>query len=85
MYNHLNFIKDNLDDKDRNKFSELEYEKFLRVVKYMEKTQYPQEKIIEGRTDFYNWFTEYDKRRGTNFKNTFPNLINFMESCEHGI
>jgi hypothetical protein len=85
MYNHLNFIKDNLDDKDRNKFSELEYEKFLRVVKYMEKTQYTQEKIVEGRTDFYNWFTEYDKRRGTDFKNTFPNLINFMERCQHGI
>lgn len=81
MYDHLQYIKNNLDDNDRTKFSELEYEKFLRVVKYMETTQYTEEKIKEGRRDFYNWFTEYDKRRGTDFENTFPELINFYREC----
>lgn len=81
MYSHLQYIKDNMDDKNRTKFSELEYEKFLRVVKYMETTNYSEEKLNEGRKDFYNWFTEYDCRRKTDFKETFPELIKFMEQC----
>lgn len=82
MYDHLKFIKDNLDDRDRGKFSELEYEKFLRVVKYMEITSYPEEKLLEARRDFYQWFTEYDRRRGTNFVETFPLLEEFYTSCK---
>jgi hypothetical protein len=85
MQRHLDFILANLDDKNRNKFSELEYEKFLRVVKYMETTLYTQEKLLEGKRDFFNWFTEHDRRRGTNFAETFPDLIEFMENCCSGI
>jgi hypothetical protein len=81
MKSHLDFIITNLDDKNRSKFSELEYEKFLRVVKYMETTVYTHERLLEGKRDFFNWFTEYDRRRGTNFAKTFPDLITFMESC----
>lgn len=79
MYSHLTFIKDNLDDRDRTKFSEYEYEKFRRVVDYMEKTVYSEQKLQEGREDFANWFREYDQRRGTNFVETFPQLREFME------
>jgi organic radical activating enzyme len=82
MQNHLDFILANLDDKNRFKFSDLEYEKFLRVVKYMESAIYTPEKLEEGKRDFVNWFTEYDRRRGTNFVQTFPELINFIESCK---
>jgi hypothetical protein len=81
MYDHLNFIINNMDDKDRTKFSELEYEKFRRVVDYMQNTHYSEEKILEGQKDFYNWFMEYDQRRNTDFKKTFPKLINFLEDC----
>jgi hypothetical protein len=81
MQRHLDFILANLDDKNRSKFSELEYEKFLRVVKYMETTLYTQERLLEGKRDFFNWFTEYDRRRGTDFAKTFPDLITFMENC----
>jgi hypothetical protein len=81
MKNHLDFILANLDDKNRSKFSELEYEKFLRVVKYMETTIYTQERLLEGKRDFFNWFTEYDRRRGTDFKKTFPALANFYDEC----
>ena len=83
MHEHLNLIKDNLDDNNRFKFSELEYEKFLRVVKYMETTNYSDDKLTEGRKDFYNWFNEYDQRRGTNFEETFPQLRNFLEICKN--
>jgi organic radical activating enzyme len=81
MHSHLDYIKTHLDDTDRNKFSQLEYEKFLRVVKYMETTEYTTDRIIEGRKDFYNWFTEYDRRRETNFIGTFPKLEKFYLNC----
>ena len=81
MKQHLAFIKDNLDDKDRTRFSELEYEKFRRVVDYMDSTNYTAEKLKEGRRDFFNWFAEYDRRRGTDFTKTFPELENFYYDC----
>ena len=74
MDSHLQFIADNLDDNNANKFSKLEYEKFRRVVEYMRTTTYSEEKLIEGRTDFIAWFQEHDIRRQTNFAQTFPDL-----------
>lgn len=81
MESHLAFIKSNLDDKDRTKFSELEYEKFRRVVNYMKTTLYNEQRINEGRKDFYNWFKEYDLRRNTDFLKTFPEMENFFKLC----
>jgi hypothetical protein len=81
MKSHLDFILANLDDKNPSKFSNLEYEKFLRVVKYMESAIYTPEKVKEGRRDFFNWFTEYDRLRGTNIKVKFPQLVTFMDNC----
>jgi organic radical activating enzyme len=78
MRNALEFIKTNISP---DKFTELEYEKFRRVVDYMETTVYPDNKLSEGRKDFYNWFTEHDRRRGTNFTTTFPELNNFYLEC----
>jgi hypothetical protein len=83
MYSHLEFIKANTDDSKLDKFSNLEYEKFRRVVDYMETTVYSDEKLKEGRKDFYNWFTEYDIRRGTNFNLTFPGLARFYRTCNN--
>jgi hypothetical protein len=81
MKSHLDFILANLDDKNRSKFNDLEYEKFLRVVKYMESSIYTPEKLKEGKRDFFNWFTEYDRRRNTNFAETFPALVKFYSEC----
>jgi hypothetical protein len=85
MQSHLDFILANLDDKNRSKFNDLEYEKFLRVVKYMESATYTPEKLLEGKRDFFNWFTEYDRRRGTNFLETFPELEDFYFDCNQSI
>jgi organic radical activating enzyme len=81
MYKHLDFILANLDDKNRFRFNDLEYEKFLRVVKYMESAIYTPEKLKEGKRDFFNWFTEYDRRRGTDFLKTFLELEDFYFDC----
>lgn len=77
----LKFIEDNKDENDATKFSELEYEKFRRVRDYFATVNYDDNKVQEGRKDFYNWFTEYDRRRGTNFVQTFPEFENFYELC----
>ena len=83
MRKHLEFINSNVDDKNFDKFTSLEYEKFRRVVDYMETTHYSEDRIKEGRKDFYNWFKEYDSRRGTDFVSTFPEMVNFYNSCKH--
>jgi len=82
MHDCLNFMHENLDDNDVKKFTKIEYEKFHRVVKYMEVTNYEDSKITEGRKDFYNWFTELDRRRNTSFLKTFPEMKSFYEQCK---
>ena len=82
MRSHLEFIRNNIDDQDRTKFSEIEYEKFRRVVDYMAQTTYTADRIAEGRKDFYTWFTEYDRRRGTDFASTFPELLEFYKDSK---
>lgn len=82
MNDSLEFMENNMDDSDINKFSRVEYERFRRVVDYMETTVYPNEKIVEGRKDFYNWFNALDFRRGTDFLKTFPEMAAFYNDCE---
>ena len=75
-------MKDNVKEGDPKKFSDLEYWKFKRVVDYMQLTNYSNERVLEGRIDFYNWFNELDRRRNTNFYNTFPEMKEFMDQCQ---
>ena len=35
------------------------------------------------RADFYRFFNEHDKRRGTNFLTTFPEMREFWKECEY--
>ena len=78
----LKFISDNIDEHDRTKFSGLEYERFRRVRDYFASETYAHDRITEGRIDFYNWFTEYDRRRGTDFLSTFPEMAQFYNLCK---
>ena len=82
MKDSLEFIKDNIDNNASDKFSDMEYEKFRRVVDYMETTKYSDDKLLIGRKDFYNWFNEYDRRRDTNFIKTFPEMEQFFTQCK---
>lgn len=81
MYSTLDFIKSNIDNQSVEKFSDMEYEKFRRVVTYMETTHYTDQRIHEGRRDFFRWFTEYDNRRNTDFVATFPEMESFYSRC----
>ena len=81
MKKHLQFMHDYQDDTDRTKFSSLEVQKFRRVVDYMENTVYDKEKLLKGRKNFYNFFTQYDSRRDVKLTEVFPELENFYMSC----
>jgi hypothetical protein len=76
MDNTLQFIKDS------EWLSDLEYEKFLRVTDYMKAKTIPEEKIRAGRRDFYSFFTENDKRLGTDLLKTFPEYTDFYNLCK---
>jgi len=81
MESHLEFIKNNIDETSKSAFTNMEYEKFRRVVDYMKTTNYGQEKIIEGRRDFLNYFKEHDRRRNTDFVSNFPEMASFFDLC----
>jgi organic radical activating enzyme len=81
MKDSLKFMEKNVDDSDVTKFSQVEFEKFRRVVDYMATTEYDRDKVIEGQKDFYNWFNELDTRRGTEFVTTFPEMEKFYKKC----
>ena len=82
MEKHLQLMHEYQDDRDRTKFSSLEVEKFRRVVDYMRTTHYEPAKLKQARTDFYNWFTEFDKRRDCSLTKTFPELEGFYNDCK---
>lgn len=81
----LKFIEDNKDENDRTKFTDLEYERFRRVRDYFATVNYEEDRVNEGRRDFYNWFTEYDRRRNVNFVETFPDMVSFWNLCKQEI
>ena len=77
MDSNLEFIKDN-----RDYFTEIEYEKFKRVTDYMRENPVSEEKIRQGRRDFYSFFTENDRRLGTDLLKTFPEYTDFYKLCK---
>ena len=52
-----------------------------RLIEYMNTTPNV-DKINQNRKDFYLFTEEYDKRRNTNFKETFPQLNKFYKLCQ---
>ena len=42
---------------------------------------WPEERLAPARADFYRFFSEHDRRRGTDFLGTFPEMAEFWELC----
>lgn len=77
MENQLKFLEEN-----NQWFTAVEYEKFKRLTNYMKEHDISKDLIKAGRRDFYVFFTENDKRRGTNLLKTFPEYREFYEFCK---
>jgi len=81
MNRHLEFMMNFQNDEDNTKFKTLEVEKFRRVVDYFKSAEVSEDYLRKGRSDFYNFFTEHDKRRDTDFLKAFPEYEEFYNSC----
>lgn len=79
MYECLDFMKQNCKNYDTTKFSSTDVEKWERVIKWVELNRFKDQRLIENRVDFKLFVDEYDKRRGTNFLKTFPELTDFYQ------
>lgn len=77
MDNTTKFMEDNAEW-----FDVSEIAKFKRVAEYMRNCPTDKEKIRRGRRDFYVFFTENDKRLGTDLLKTFPEYKAFYKLCK---
>jgi hypothetical protein len=62
-------------------YSDVEVQKIKRIYDWMISPQDAQQQM-RNRSDFYKFFTEHDKRRGTDFVKTFPELEEFYNFCK---
>ena len=69
------FIKNNLEP--FNGFTDYEADKFKRILDLSTSKPYDDTKLYQLRKDFVKFVDEHDKRRNTNFIETFPELLNF--------
>lgn len=81
-FQHLKFLKDNIDDDDKTKFSSMEYQKLSRMINWMKESRFEDPWLSLNRGDFYRFVMEHDKRRGTNFLQTFPEMEEFLKLCK---
>tara|TARA_B100000029_G_scaffold135788_1_gene130286 strand:- start:29333 stop:30760 length:1428 start_codon:yes stop_codon:yes gene_type:complete len=60
-------------------YSDIEVQKIKRIYDWMLVAD--KKERIQNRKDFYKFFSEHDKRRGTDFCKTFPELEHFYNRC----
>jgi len=77
MDKHLTYMSGNKDY-----FTSVEIAKMQRVRDYMYQNPVDPNKIKQGQRDFYSFFTENDKRLGTNLLKTFPEYTAFFDYCK---
>jgi organic radical activating enzyme len=82
----INWMKENLETADQpfQGFKDYEVQRMQRVVDWMrEGSKLDSNYVIMQRADFFRFFNEHDKRRDTNFLNTFPEMKEFWEECRY--
>jgi hypothetical protein len=62
-------------------YSDVEVQKVKRIVDWMTAPQDASQQM-KNRYNFYQYFSEHDKRRNTNFCKTFPELEEFYNFCK---
>lgn len=68
-----------------NGFSESERQKMERIHPLVGNTQTNKAILFLQRQDFSRFIHEYDRRKKLNFKKTFPEYQNFLETCQSPI
>jgi hypothetical protein len=62
-------------------FTQMEIPKIKRIYDWMVSPQDTKQQMV-NRYDFYKFFSEHDKRRGTDFVKTFPEYEEFYNFCK---
>lgn len=81
-----NWMEANLETADRpfQGFKDYEVQRMRRDIDWMrEGSKLSPEYVKLQRADFYRFFNEHDKRRGTGFLNTFPEMKEFWDECRY--
>jgi len=82
----VDWMKDYLETAERpfQGFKDYEVQRLQRVVDWMkEGSKLDANYVTLQRADFYRFFNEHDKRRGTWFTNTFPEMKEFWDECKY--
>jgi organic radical activating enzyme len=78
LNDHLAYMKTLVrENNDLHFFTPTEYSKLERVVRWIEHNRYTGDKLRLNRRDFVTFVEEHDRRRGTEFYKTFPELTEF--------
>ena len=65
-------------------FKDYEIARLDRDIAWMRDGQrLPKEYVEQNKADFYRFFAEHDRRRGTNFLKTFPEMSAWWQECEY--
>jgi hypothetical protein len=65
-------------------FKDYEIARLDRDIAWMRDGQKLDKAYIEqNKADFYRFFNEHDRRRGTDFIKTFPEMIDFWRQCQY--
>jgi hypothetical protein len=71
-------------DKPFNGFKDYEIQRMRRDIDWMREGQkLDRDYVVKQRADFFRFFDEHDKRRGTDFLKTFPQMREFWDECRY--
>ena len=65
-----------------NGFKDYEVQRIQRDIDWMQNSNLDRQEICARKADFYKFFSEHDRRRGTSFLATFPELTAFWQQCK---
>lgn len=80
------FMQDNIETEGSrfHGFKDYEIQRLDRDIAWMKNGKdLPSDYITRNKSDFYKFFNEHDKRRGTNFLETFPEMKNWWDECKY--
>jgi organic radical activating enzyme len=82
----VDWMRANLETEDKpfQGFKDYEVQRMQRVLDWMQEgSKLDREYVTIQRADFFRFFNEHDKRRGTWFLNTFPEMKEFWNECRY--
>lgn len=82
MQQHIDFMQRNvMSDNSFVGFKDYEIQRMQRALDWM-RQPLEQDRLHKDRADFYRFFSEHDRRRGTDFQSVFGTMSGFWAQCQ---